>query len=255
MTSLLLYRELIKNLVLKDLKLKYRDSVFGILWSFANPLVLLIVYSFVFSHVLRVNVANFPYFIMVGLLPWNFFAQSLLMSTGSILQNSSLIRNVALPMEVLPVATVLFNLSQYFMALLVFLPVTILYFQVPLSWSMLCFIPLVILHVLFVLGLSFIFSTATVFYRDVYHFTEILLILLFWLTPIVYNIHTIPESLRLVIYMNPLSFFILSYQDILYRQVIPDISEFLTLFFLSLSSLAIGYALFCKFKIRFPEEV
>lgn len=231
MTSLLLYRELIKNLVLKDLKLKYRDSVFGILWSFANPLVLLIVYSFVFSHVLRVNVANFPYFIMVGLLPWNFFAQSLLMSTGSILHNSSLIRNVALPMEVLPVATVLFNLSQYFLALLVFLPVTILYFQVPLSWSMLCFIPLVILHVLFVLGLSFIFSTATVFYRDVYHFTEILLILLFWLTPIVYNIHTIPESLRLVIYMNPLSFFILSYQDILYRQVIPNISEFLTLFF------------------------
>ena len=177
------------------------------------------------------------------------------MSTGSILDNGSLIRKVALPMEVLPVATVLFNLSQYFLALLVFLPVTILYFQVSLSWSMLCFIPLVILHVLFVLGLSFIFSTATVFYRDVHHFTEILLILLFWLTPIVYNIHTIPESLRLVIYMNPLSFFILSYQDILYRQVIPDISEFLTLFFLSLSSLAIGYVLFCKFKIRFPEEV
>jgi ABC-type polysaccharide/polyol phosphate export permease len=105
MQSLFRYRELIRNLVLKDLKLKYRDSVLGFLWSLANPLLLILVYSFVFGHILRGGPPNFAYFLMVGILPWNFFAQSLMMSTGSILDNGNLIRKVALQMEVFPVAT------------------------------------------------------------------------------------------------------------------------------------------------------
>ncbi len=254
-TSLFLYRELIKNLVLKDLKLKYRDSVLGFLWSLANPLLLILVYSFVFGHILRVDLPNFSYFLMVGILPWNFFSQSLMMSTGSILDNGSLIRKVALPKEVFPVATVLFNLAQYFLALAVFLPMTLLFFRIPLSWSMLAIIPLLTLHVLFTLGLSFVFATATVFYRDVRHFTEILLTLLFWLTPIVYDIRAIPESLRTLIYLNPLSFFILSYQDILYRHVLPGSDKLLSLLVLSLLSLAPGYFLFHSYKTRFAEEV
>ena len=116
------YRELIRNLVLKDLKLKYRDSVLGFLWSLANPLLLIVVYSFVFGHILRGGPQNFAYFLMVGILPWNFFAQSLMMSTGSILDNGSLIRKVATPMEVFPIATALFNLAQYLLALVVFFP-------------------------------------------------------------------------------------------------------------------------------------
>jgi len=91
MQSLFRYRELIRNLVLKDLKLKYRDSVLGFLWSLANPLLLILAYSFVFGHILRGGPPNFAYFLMVGILPWNFFAQSLMMSTGSILDNGNLI--------------------------------------------------------------------------------------------------------------------------------------------------------------------
>jgi len=254
-TSLLSYRELIKNLVLKDLKLKYRDSALGFFWSLANPLLLILVYSFVFTHMLRVGIPNFPYFLIVGILPWNFFAQSMMMSTGSILDNGSLIRKVWLPLEVLPIATVFFNLMQYFLVLIVFLPMTILYFQVQLSWSMLVFFPILALHVLFTLGISFFVSAATVFYRDVRHFTEILLTLLFWLTPIIYDIHTIPASMRKVIYLNPLSFFISAYQDVLYRQVFPTAHQFLVLTLLSLSVLGLGYAFFSFYKVRFAEEV
>ncbi len=253
--SLFSYRELIKNLVLKDLKLKYRDSVFGFLWSLANPLLLILVYSFVFGHILRVDLPNFSYFLMVGILPWNFFSQSLMMSTGSIVDNGSLIRKVALPKEVFPVATVLFNLAQYFLALIVFLPMTILFFKIPFSWAMLAFIPLLGLHVLFTLGMSFAASMATVFYRDVRHFTEIFLTLLFWLTPVIYDIRAIPESLRAAIYLNPLSFFILSYQDILYRRDFPGIERMLVLVVLTLLSLSIGYWLFYSYKTRFAEEV
>ena len=255
MSSLILYRELIRNLVLKDLKLKYRDSVLGFLWSLANPLLLIAVYSFVFGHILRGGPENFAYFLMVGILPWNFFSQSLMMSTGSILDNGNLIRKVSIPMEVFPVATVLFNLAQYLLALAVFFPMALLFFKVSPALAWITFLPILALQIIFILGLSFILSTATVFYRDVRHFTEIFLLLLFWLTPIIYDIRTLPEPLRQTVRMNPLSFFIAAYQDIFYRRMFPDSSVFLALVFLSSLSLMGGYGLFARCKAQFPEEV
>jgi ABC-2 type transport system permease protein len=254
MKSVILYRELIRNLVLKDLKLKYRDSVLGFVWSLANPLLLILVYSFVFGHILRGGPDNFAYFLMVGILPWNFFAQSLMMSTGSILDNGSLIRKVALPMEVFPVATVLFNLAQFIFALVVFFPMAWLFFKVPLAWSWINFLPVLALQVLFTLGLCFMISTATVFYRDVRHFTEILLMLLFWLTPIIYDLESAPATLKTVLYMNPLSYFVLAYQDALYRNVFSSPEQWLTVTSLAVISLALGYTLFTTCKTRFPEE-
>lgn len=255
MLSVYSYRELIRNLVLKDLKLKYRDSVLGFLWSLANPLLLILVYTFVFGHVLRGGPAQFAYFLMVGILPWNFFAQSLMMSTGSILDNGSLIRKVAIPMEVFPVATVLFTLAQYLAALIVFFPMAFLFFKVPFSWSWIIFLPILALQILFTLGLCFIVATATVFYRDVRHFTEILLMLLFWLTPIVYDLQAVPSSLKTVLYMNPLSYFILAYQDALYHNHASSPDRFMAIFSLTLVSFILGYGLFVFCKVRFPEEV
>jgi len=255
MISLYSYRELIKNLVLKDLKLKYRDSALGFLWSLANPLLLIIVYSFVFGHILRGGPPNFAYFLMVGILPWNFFAQSVMMSTGSILENGNLIRKVALPMEVFPVSTVLFNLAQYLFALVVFFPMALLFFRTSPAWSWLAFLPVLALQVLFTSGVCFILSTATVFYRDVRHFTEMLLTLLFWLTPIVYDIRAIPGSLATVIYLNPLSYFVLAYQDALYHNAFPSVERIAVLSALTLSILGLGVALFELLKVRFAEEV
>ena len=255
MSSLFRYRELIRNLVLKDLKLKYRDSVLGFLWSLANPLLLILVYSFVFGHLFLGGPANFAYFLMVGILPWNFFAQSLMMSTGSILDNGNLIRKVALPMEVFPIATMLFNLAQYLLALIVFFPMALLFFKVSVTWSWIVFVPILLLHVLFTLGLSFIASTATVFYRDVRHFTEILLMLLFWLTPIIYDAQSVPASLRTVLYMNPVSHFILAYQDALYHNAFLSLDRLMVISILTFLSLVLGYSLFLICKVRFAEEV
>jgi lipopolysaccharide transport system permease protein len=255
MVSVYRYRELLKNLVLKDLKLKYRDSVFGFLWSLANPLMLILVYSFVFKQVLRGGVERFPYFMLVGILPWNFFAQSLVMSTGSIIDNGGLIRKVALPLEVFPFATVSFNLAQYFLALVVFFPMAIFFFDIPPSWSWLGFFPVLLMHFLFTLGMSFMLSAVTVFYRDVRHFTEIILMLLFWLTPIVYEVKSVPDALRSAVYLNPASYFIMPYQDILYRGVFPSIETILPAMFLTLFALVVGYTLFSFLKFRFAEEV
>lgn len=254
MSALFLYRELIRNLVIKDLKLKYRDSVLGFLWSLANPLLLILVYSFVFGHILKGGPANFAYFLMVGILPWNFFAQSLMMSTGCILDNGSLIRKVALPMEVFPVTTVLFNLAQFLLALVIFFPMAWLFFKVPVAWSWLNFVPILVLQILFTLGLSFFISTATVFYRDVRHFTEIFLMLLFWLTPIVYDAQLAPSLLQRVLYINPFSYFILAYQDALYRNVFSSVEQWIAVALLAVCSLGLGYTLFAACRTRFPEE-
>ena len=254
MKSLFQYRELIRNLVIKDLKLKYRDSVLGFLWSLANPLLLILVYSFVFGHIMRGGPENFAYFLMVGILPWNFFAQSLMMSTGSILDNGNLIRKVALPMEVFPVATVLFNLAQFVFALIVFFPMAWLFFKVPVAWSWINFLPVLGLQILFTLGLCFIISTVTVFYRDVRHFTEIFLMLFFWLTPIIYDMRSAHATLKKVLYMNPFSYFILGYQDALYRNTFSSLNQWLVVTSLAILSIAAGYTLFIVCKARFAEE-
>jgi lipopolysaccharide transport system permease protein len=255
MISVFQYRELIRNLVFKDLKLKYRDSTFGFLWSLANPLLVISVYSFVFGHLLPVGVERFTYFLMVGILAWNFFAQSLMMSTGSILENGNLIRKVAVPMEVFPVATVLFNLAQYLLALVVLFPLAFIFFGVLPSWSWLAFFPLLALYVLFTLGACFAVATATVFYRDVRHFTEILLMLLFWLTPIIYDIRTITPELQSVIYLNPISFFTLGYQKALFYNIFPSFQDIAVLTMLTVLMIVVGYVPFVRLKARFAEEV
>src|SRR5215470_13398276 len=251
MSSVFLYRELVRNLVLKDLKLKYRDSVLGFLWSLANPLLLILVYSFVFGHLLLGGPPNLAYFLMVGILPWNFFAQSLMMSTSSIIDNGSLIRKVALPMEVFPVATVFFSLAQYLLALIVFFPMALLFFKVSVAWSWITFFPILALQILFTVGLCFVVSTATVFYRDVRHFTEILLMLLFWLTPIIYDIRSITPTLQSVIYLNPISFFTLAYQNALFYNIFPSFQEIAFLMSLTVLMFLIGYTFFVRLKNRF----
>jgi ABC-2 type transport system permease protein len=249
------YRELIRNLVLKDLKLKYRGSTLGFLWSLANPLMIIIVYNFVFTRMLRVDMPNFAFFLLVGFLPWGFFSQSIMMATGSILENGNLLRKVYLPSEVFPIATVLFNLVQFLLALAVLFPLAVLLFHLPLSWSMLGFVPILALHVLFTLGLSFAVSTATVFFRDVRHFTELFMMLLFWFTPIIYDIHALPEYLQKLVQLNPASFFIVGYQDVFYRHVLPSGEIILAQVFVGLASLTLGYGLFRSCKARFAEEV
>ena len=127
--SLYRYRELLKNLVLKDLKLKYRGSVFGFLWSLANPLLMIIVYALAFTYILRVRSERFVFYLMLGQLSWTFFANSASMSTTSIVDNSGLLKSVFFPRAILPMGTVLFNLAQYLLTVSVFLPAMLLWYQ------------------------------------------------------------------------------------------------------------------------------
>ncbi len=187
------YRELLKNLVLKDLKLKYRGSVFGFLWSLVNPLLMIIVYAVAFTFILRIRSEGFVFFLMLGQLSWTLFASSAAMSTGAIVDNSGLLKSVLFPRAILPIGTVLFNLAQYLLTVSVFLPVMLLWYRVPLSGPMALFPVFLALQVIFTIGVALILSTATAFFRDVRHLLEVALSVLFWTTPILYELRQVPE--------------------------------------------------------------
>jgi ABC-type polysaccharide/polyol phosphate export permease len=161
------YRYLLQNLVRRDLKVRYRNSVLGILWSLLNPLFMMLVFSLIFGKLIpREDIPNYPVFFLVGLLPWNFFSGSVLSGTVSITSNSPLIKKVFFPRVLLPTATLLSNLVNFllaFIVLVIFLYVSGIGLTVHALW-----LPAILFtQLLFTLGLVLILGTLHVFYRDV----------------------------------------------------------------------------------------
>jgi lipopolysaccharide transport system permease protein len=253
--SLYGYRELLKNLVLKDLKLKYRGSVFGFLWSLVNPLMMIVVYTVAFTFILRVRSKGFVFYLMLGQLSWTLFASSAAMSTGAIVDNAGLLKSVLFPRAILPIGTVLFNLAQYLLTVSVFLPAMLFWFQVPLSARMLLFPVFLALQVVFTIGIAFILATATAFFRDVRHLLEVALAALFWMTPILYELRQVPERFRLLILLGPVSPFLVAYQQLFFYQEWPDATVWLVASAHALGAFTVGALLFLTFEDGFTEQL
>jgi ABC-type polysaccharide/polyol phosphate export permease len=249
------YRELLRNLVLKDLKLKYRGSVLGFLWSLMHPLMLIVVYSIAFTYIMQIRDVGFIFHMLVGILAWGFFSSSVSMATGSIVDNSGLVKSVRFPRAILPMATVLFNLAQYVLTAIVFLPLMLAIFHVKPTLSMLLFPVFVALQTLFTLGLAFLLATGTAFFRDVRHLADICLSILFWLTPIVYGLSHVPERLKLPILLSPMSSFIVAYQQLLIDQQWPTFQVWLVAVAYAVVMFLVGAWVFIGLDERLPEKV
>ena len=255
LVSLYSYRSLLKGLVLKDLKLKYRGSVFGFLWSLVNPLLMIVVYTLAFTFILGIRSEMFVFYLMLGQLAWSFFASSIMMSTASIVDNGGLLRTVVFPRAILPIATVLFNLAQYLLTIAIFLPLMFAWYRIPLAEPMLLFPVVLALHVAFTIGIALILATATVFFRDVRHLVEVALAVLFWLTPIVYELERVPETLRLSILLSPMSPFVVAYQKLFFFRVWPEPTLWLVAVTYAVGAFVVGVALVLAFEDRFTEQL
>lgn len=255
LAGLVRHRELIKNLVLKDLKLKYRGSVLGFLWSLVNPLVMISVYAVAFTYILRTAVEGFVFLLLLGILPWSFFASSASMSTGAIIDNGALMKSVRFPPAILPVATVLFNLAQYLLTIVVFLPVMLLVYRVPPSAPMLLYPVFLGLQVIFTVGVALLLAAGTAFFRDIRHLLEIALSILFWLTPIVYQLTQVSKGLRTLILLTPLSPFIIAYQQIFYYRQWPGAEVWLVATVYAFGALAVGAWVFLSVEDRLSERL
>lgn len=264
------YRELLRNLVIRDLKVRYRNSALGVLWSLGNPLLMMLVFTTVFTVMTpySANVKKFPVFFLCALLPWNFFSSSIIGAIRSIVDNAPLVNKVYFPREILPISIVLANLVNFLIALVV-LFAFILVFQIPLTkWVLL--LPVVIMvQVIFTIGFALIMATANVFYRDTQVIMDVVMLAWFFVTPIFYPVQILPRNYefwgmtldvwRWVNILNPMASIIATYRVILYGVgdggASPELYFFMRTLLTSLGVLGIGSLIFYYYSRTFGEEV
>jgi ABC-2 type transport system permease protein len=226
--------ELLLNLIRKDLKVKYQGSVLGFLWSLANPLLLLVVYTFVFQLVLRSGIPQFGFFLLSGLLVWNAFAGAVGAACGAVVGNAGLVKKVRFPLAVLPLTPVGFTAVHFGLQLLVLLVVMLATGYTHFLGPQLLLVPVAVaVALLFTVALCFLVAGLNVRYRDTQHIVEVLLMAGFWLNPIVYSVTLVSTHLRgplyLLYYVNPMAGIVTTMQRALYAQNPPMSSGHLVL--------------------------
>ncbi len=249
------YRELIRNLVARDLKVRYRNSILGFIWCLVNPLLMMLVFTFVFTILMKSAIPKYPIFILTGILAWNFQSAAVSQSVGSIVSNSALVMKVYFPREVLPISVVLSNAVNFVLALIALFAM-IFAFGVHLSYT-LVFLPLILLtQIIFAIGLSLFLSALTVYFRDVEIITETVLLAWFFLTPIIYRMEDLfPQYSRLMYIANPMASIVSAYRDVLYSGGMPALDFLGRTFVTSVIALALGYVFFRRMSPRFGEEL
>jgi len=249
------YREMLRNLVHKELRARYKGSALGFMWTFFHPLLLLVIYSFVFSFVMRVQMENYSLYLFTGLLPWTFHVTSLTMGTNAIVSNSNLITKIYFPREILPLSIVLANMVNYLLALPILIG-ALIYLDWDMGPSLLVFPLVLLIQALMLTGLTLIVSALNVFFRDLEHLLSVLLTGWFFLCPIVYPISMIPkEYIGIYTSFNPVTPLIIAYTDIFYYSRIPNWNNLLTITGFSIAIFVIGFIIFNHLQKSFAEEV
>lgn len=248
------YRELLKTNVQKEIRGKYKGSFLGVLWSFLNPLLMVFVYALVFSVILKQDIPNYLIFLIVGVIPWNFFTTVITQGTNCVWLNGGIIKKVFFPREILPISVVMAGLINFLISCIIIL-VFILFSGLGFSWHLIWLPLIAVLQTLFSLGLLFALSAIDVYVRDVEYLVNFLLSLLFYATPIIYTVDLFPESMRWILYLNPMTHFIDAYRSIFYYQTSPSFISlgYITLF--TILFLILGYLIFRKLEKGFAEEV
>ena len=250
------YREAIRTLVVRDLKVRYSNSFLGVLWSLFNPLLITVVYTLVFTFIFPATIEKFPVFFLAGLLPWNFFVWATLGCTGAIVGNGHLISRVYFPRDILPLSIVLSNLVYFLLALAVLLGLTATY-RTPLSAAFF-FLPVVVLiQCILSLGTGLFLAALNVHFRDTQQVVEVLIQALFFLTPIIYPLEFVQSTpVRLAIQLiNPMASLIVSYRDVIYAASLPNLSLLAITTAEALLLLAFGYWFFHKNSPSFVEQL
>jgi ABC-type polysaccharide/polyol phosphate export permease len=256
MAELVQYRQLVATLVVRELKVRYKRSVLGLLWTMLNPLLLMVVYTVVFATIMRAPQRNFAIFLLSGLLPWLFFSTSVLQGLNSILANQELIRKVRLPQAVFPLSVVGSNLVNFTLSLAPLLLLMAVLRQ-PFTPALL-FLPVgMLILTVFASGVTLLFSTFTVFFRDVRHLTEVLLQMLLYLSPVLYDLQMLGErsewwfrAFRLFLRLNPVSYLLPLIRDPVYYGRLPSLTAVAVGSLESVVTAALAFAVFHRLAPR-----
>jgi lipopolysaccharide transport system permease protein len=260
LSTLYRHRQLIAALTARDLKARYRGSILGYFWSLANPLLLLAVYTLVFTKFFTQQMVQpYPLFLFSGILPWTFFAAAVLESTTSISSNAGLIKKVMFPAEALPLVVVLSHLVHFALAIPILLAAIFTFAAMgkfTLSWTILLAPLLMLLQTMFVAGIAMTVSSASVLFRDLRDIVANLLQLGFFVTPIIYLVDSITSrGLRALLRVNPMTPFVIAYQDIFFFGRLPNLSDSILILFYAFGSLVLGFFVFDRLRDSLAEAI
>jgi ABC-type polysaccharide/polyol phosphate export permease len=248
------FRTLLKYLVLKEIKVKSRGTYLGVAWTLMNPLFTIVTYYVIFQHIFRVGIPNFLPFFLLGYLMWVFFSRSVTTAATCILDNDSVVKKSAFPLEVLPLAGVFYHLFHHVIALGIALPLIVVFGGAKLGWHVLWVTAVLAVFVAFTLAVALWLATIGVFFRDTRDILEVALPILFWATPIFYSPEMAPNFLQLILRANPLTSFIGAMRTVLLDGQAPSGSD-VGLMMLWLSVILIsGVWVFTRYWPRFAEE-
>ena len=246
------FREMIKGWTRKELRTRYKGSFLGFLWTFVNPLMQLIIYSVIFPLILRVQEESYAMFLFVALIPWNYFTTCLQGSCGLIIANSSLVTKVYFPREVLPLSYALSGLLNMIFSYMIVFPMLAI-FHISFSWNLLWLPVLMLTQTLLCIGLSLLMCSVNVYFRDLEYFTGVVLMGLYFLTPIMYSLDSMPQSFQLLLRINPMTSFVELYRDVAFRGRGLDFQMFAFALLYSVAVAVAGYITFGKLQKKFTE--
>ena len=244
-------RELLANLIVRNLKIRYKGSVLGFFWSLLDPLLMMLVYL-LFIKLMRFSI-ELPV-LLVGVIAWQFFIMCANDSVSIITGSTNLVKKVYFPRIILPLAMVIANLINFLLSVLVLL-IILLFFKVPLGIA-LCWFPVIVLcQFLFCLGISLILSTSNVFFRDTQHLLGAVLMTWFFLTPIIYPVTKVPEKFINLYFLNPMASLIVLYRYCFLGKPLPGAVGFYLSFGVVIVIFLAGFFIFSRFQKCFADEL
>jgi lipopolysaccharide transport system permease protein len=256
MAILYRHRELVYSLVFRDIRARYKQSVLGIAWALLQPLSLTLVYTIVFSRIVKINTAPIPYplFSYIAMLPWTFFSGGLSSGTECLTSNFNLITKIYFPREVFPISAVLGKIVDLGLGMLVMVPMFI-YYHVHPTWTILLVIPLLLILICFLLGVTFMLSSFNLFYRDVRHVMPLLIQVWMYLTPIIYPLNVVPKRYLAIYMLNPMAAIMDTCRRVALLNQMPDWKYLGLAAAVSITVLVIGYRIFKKLEPAFAETI
>ena len=246
------YRELLRNLVSREIKVRYKRSTLGLLWTMLNPLLMMVVFTVVFSTIFRFAVDNYNVYFLSAYLLWSFISQTTTFSMSTLRSNGPLLKRIYMPRSIFVIATVISGLINLVLAL-VPLGLVMIVSGAPIEPSVL-FLPVpILLATMFTLGLSLVLSALAIFFNDVMHVYGVLLTAWMYVTPIIYPIEIVPAEYRWLVKLNPLYYLVEAFRAPIYNGVLPSITTLLISGAFAVAALLIGWWVFSRSADRFVQ--
>ena len=248
------YFPLIHELVLRDIKVKYRRSFLGYLWSLLNPLLMMLVMTAVLSHIFRFDIENYPLYLITGQTLWSFFNESTNMAMYSIIQNAPLLKKVYIPKFIFPLSRVISSFVTMLFSL-VAIVLVMLFTRSPIYWTLLLFFVPLLLLLLFCVGMGMILSSLSVYFRDITHLYGVLCLAWMYATPIFYPLEQLSDKMQYLMHFNPMFQYIDCFRSLVLYGQLPSGTTLLACFLASFGSLVIGLLVFNRLQRNFVTQI